>query len=180
MFRVDKGFVAQIADAASGRRAPLDATQAAAAALTLPLETAPFARHDARGLLSLARHDDPHSGGSSFSIMLAPAPHLDGAYAVFGRVVGRASFAALASIEAVPVRREGIFVMPVERVGIEGSYVHAQARGKGGGEPESGALAATATASPSLATCERKLEEVRARLRAAEHAADAARVRALP
>ena len=39
---------------------------------------------DKRGILSLARSDDPNSGGSSFSILLGPAPHLDMKYTVFG------------------------------------------------------------------------------------------------
>jgi peptidyl-prolyl cis-trans isomerase B (cyclophilin B) len=40
------------------------------------------------GVLSMAHADgDPDSGESSFSIMLAAAPHLDGKYTVFGEVV---------------------------------------------------------------------------------------------
>ena len=41
-------------------------------------------KHDKRGILSMARHDDPNSGKSSFSILLGPAPHLDMQYTVFG------------------------------------------------------------------------------------------------
>lgn len=52
----------------------------------LPLETNPAHIHT-RGVLSLARFDEPTSGTSSFSIMLNDFPHLDGDYAVFGRVV---------------------------------------------------------------------------------------------
>ena len=158
-FRVDKGFVAQVgrrerkggtpkknngknpidppplsllslqvADVATGRLIPLDARQTAAAAVTLPLETSPAAKHAHRGLLSLARHDDPHSGGSSFSVMLGAAPHLDGHYAVFGHVVRGSK--ALAAMEGVATKTEGIFVMPLERIAIDACYVH---RGKGGG-----------------------------------------------
>src|SRR5262249_40386791 len=42
-----------------------------------------------RGILSMAREDkDPDSGETSFSILLGPAPHLDGKYTVFGHVEG--------------------------------------------------------------------------------------------
>ena len=39
-----------------------------------------------RGVLSMARAMDPDSAGSQFFIMHADAPHLDGAYAAFGRI----------------------------------------------------------------------------------------------
>lgn len=40
-----------------------------------------------RGVVSMARTQDPNSAGSQFFIMVADAPHLDGHYAAFGRVV---------------------------------------------------------------------------------------------
>jgi peptidyl-prolyl cis-trans isomerase B (cyclophilin B) len=40
-----------------------------------------------RGTLSMARAFDPNSASSQFFIMHADAPHLDGAYAAFGRVI---------------------------------------------------------------------------------------------
>ena len=40
-----------------------------------------------RGVISMARASDPNSAGSQFFIMHADAPHLDGQYAAFGRVV---------------------------------------------------------------------------------------------
>lgn len=39
-----------------------------------------------RGVLSMARAMNPNSAGSQFFIMHADAPHLDGAYASFGKV----------------------------------------------------------------------------------------------
>ena len=39
-----------------------------------------------RGVLSMARANDPNSAGSQFFIMVADAPHLDGSYAAFGKV----------------------------------------------------------------------------------------------
>ena len=40
-----------------------------------------------RGVLSMARSMMPNSAGSQFFIMHADAPHLDGDYAAFGRVI---------------------------------------------------------------------------------------------
>ena len=40
-----------------------------------------------RGVVSMARAADPNSAGSQFFIMHQDAPHLDGQYAAFGRVV---------------------------------------------------------------------------------------------
>ncbi len=40
-----------------------------------------------RGVLSMARAMDPNSAGSQFFIMHADAPHLDGQYAAFGKVI---------------------------------------------------------------------------------------------
>jgi cyclophilin family peptidyl-prolyl cis-trans isomerase len=40
-----------------------------------------------RGIVSMARHDEPDSATTSFFLMLAPAPHLDGKYSAFGRIV---------------------------------------------------------------------------------------------
>ena len=40
-----------------------------------------------RGVISMARAFDPNSASSQFFIMHKNAPHLDGAYAAFGRVV---------------------------------------------------------------------------------------------
>ena len=40
-----------------------------------------------RGVLSMARAMDPNSAGSQFFIMVEDAPHLDGQYAAFGKVI---------------------------------------------------------------------------------------------
>lgn len=40
-----------------------------------------------RGVISMARANDPNSASSQFFIMHADAPHLDGSYAAFGKVV---------------------------------------------------------------------------------------------
>ena len=49
----------------------------------------------ARGVLSMARSASPDSAGSQFFIMTSDSPHLDGAYAAFGKVVGDESLAAI-------------------------------------------------------------------------------------
>jgi cyclophilin family peptidyl-prolyl cis-trans isomerase len=40
-----------------------------------------------RGIVSMAHGDDPNSATTSFFIVLGPAPHLDGNFAAFGKVV---------------------------------------------------------------------------------------------
>ncbi|GAA0078479.1 peptidylprolyl isomerase [Clostridium sp. CTA-5] len=40
-----------------------------------------------KGVLSMARAMDPNSAGSQFFIMVADAPHLDGEYTSFGKVI---------------------------------------------------------------------------------------------
>ena len=70
----------------------------------------------------MGRFDDPNSATSSFSMLLGRAKHLDGTYAVFGEVV--AGDAVLQALEALPTRREGIFVMPTERIEIRSTYIY--------------------------------------------------------
>ena len=43
-------------------------------------------KHD-RGVLSMSRAMSPNSAGSQFFIMVEQAPHLDGQYAAFGKVI---------------------------------------------------------------------------------------------
>jgi len=54
---------------------------------TIPLEIYPGFHHDQAGILAMARSADPNSAGSQYYITLAPAPHLDGNYAIFGKVL---------------------------------------------------------------------------------------------
>ena len=93
-YRVEKNFVAQTA-MAEDREVPMTDAQRATIK-QIPLE-ASAVRHT-RGVLSLAHGDDPNSGETSFSILLAEAPHLDGKYTVFG--VLEDSDEALRAIEA--------------------------------------------------------------------------------
>ena len=53
-----------------------------------------------RGVLSMARAQHPESAGSQFFIMHADAPHLDGQYAAFGKLVeGEDVLDSIASID---------------------------------------------------------------------------------
>ena len=53
-----------------------------------------------RGVISMARAMDPNSAGSQFFIMHQAAPHLDGQYAAFGKVIkGIEVVDAIASVE---------------------------------------------------------------------------------
>lgn len=65
-----------------------------------------------RGIVSMARLDDPASASTSFFIVTAPSPALDGVYSVFGVVVE--GLDVVARIEAVATDGE----TPVERVEI--------------------------------------------------------------
>ena len=55
-----------------------------------------------RGVISMARSMMPNSAGSQFFIMVADAPHLDGQYAAFGKVIEGIEVAQ----EIVRVRRD--------------------------------------------------------------------------
>ncbi|GAV67506.1 Pro_isomerase domain-containing protein [Cephalotus follicularis] len=119
-FRVDKGFVAQVADVVGGRSAPMNEEQRKEAKKTVIGEFSDV-KH-VRGILSMGRYEDPNSASSSFSILLGDAPHLDGKYAIFGKVTQGDE--TLKKLEELPTRREGIFVMPTERITILSSYYY--------------------------------------------------------
>ena len=53
-----------------------------------------------RGVISMARSFDPNSASSQFFIMHADAPHLDGQYAAFGKVVS--GIEAVDEIASIP------------------------------------------------------------------------------
>jgi len=57
-----------------------------------------------KGIVSMARGDDPASANTSFFIVLADAPSLDGKYTVFGRVID--GLDVLDKIENAPVSGE--------------------------------------------------------------------------
>jgi peptidyl-prolyl cis-trans isomerase B (cyclophilin B) len=107
--RVVKGYVIQ-GGYMPTRREPLDEKQQGAMPPLQPeFSDTP---HD-RGILSMARvGDDLASATSSFFIVLARQPTLDGKYTVFGRVVD--GMDTIEKIEAVPVDGE----TPVTRIEV--------------------------------------------------------------
>jgi len=115
IFRVDRGFVAQVQSVHSASvQTPLSAECKAESDKTVPAEFTNI-RH-VRGTLSMGRLADPDSGGSSFSMLLGRAAHLDNQYTVFGEVLDGED--VLAALETVETRKEGIFVMPKHRITI--------------------------------------------------------------
>ncbi len=76
--RYEPGFVIQGGDP--------DGTGSGGSGKTIKLEVSPALKHDSAGVLSMARSPAPDSASSQFYFTLAPAPHLDGGYAAFGRV----------------------------------------------------------------------------------------------
>ena len=85
----------------------------------------------------MGRTSDPNSNGSSFSILLGQAKHLDMGYTIFGVVLS--GFEALDAMQQVETTKQGIFVMPVERITILSTYVYdVEAPPEGGQASEAG------------------------------------------
>ena len=73
-----------------------------------------------KGVISMARSMDPNSAGSQFFIMHDAAPHLDGQYAAFGKVIeGLDVVDEIASVET------GFQDAPVDKVIMEKVEVEA-------------------------------------------------------
>lgn len=60
-----------------------------------------------RGVISMARADSYNSGSSQFFIMHQDAPHLNGAYAAFGKVIGGLENVDKICTEAQPIDNNG-------------------------------------------------------------------------
>ena len=86
--RVIDGFMAQTGDVEFGRMGEgFDIRMAGRGGSDLPDLTAEFSDVSFdRGVVGMARAQDPDSANSQFFIMFAPAPFLDGQYTVVGRV----------------------------------------------------------------------------------------------
>ena len=106
--RVVRGFVIQGGYMPTRREPPDERQQSYIRPLQPEFNSTP---HD-RGIVSMARGDDPASATSSFFIVLARTPALDGQYTVFGRVVE--GLDVVEKIESVPVNGE----TPVTRVDV--------------------------------------------------------------
>ena len=108
--RVVRGFVAQTGHLPT-RREPLTERQQSYVHVLQP-EFNPTPHE--RGIVSMARLDDPASASSSFFIVLGRSPALDNQYTVFGRVV--AGLDVLEKIESAPLNGEA----PVTRIEVTG------------------------------------------------------------
>ena len=97
--RVVRGFVVQTG--ALDTRAPLTEKQQK---LVHNLQPEFNGTKHVKGIVSMARGDDPASATTSFFIVTADAPSLDNKYTVFGRVID--GLDVLDRIEAVPVNGE--------------------------------------------------------------------------
>jgi len=103
-FRVVKGHVIQTGDSSATVDAEFNANP------------------HIEGTVGLARSEDPNSGAASFYICLAPRPHLDGRYTVFGQLIEGVE--VLRKIGAVEVNEKFLgeakiaFHEPVEPVRI--------------------------------------------------------------
>jgi peptidyl-prolyl cis-trans isomerase A (cyclophilin A) len=102
--RVVAGFVIQTGDPTGTGRGGSERS--------IKLEIHPDLKHDRAGIVGMARSQDPDSATSQFYITLGPAPHLDGKYAIFGRVIqGLEVVMAIGQVEVGPGDRP---VVPVE------------------------------------------------------------------
>ena len=70
-------------------------------------------RHD-RGVISMARAMHPDSAGSQFFIMHKAAPHLDGGYAAFGKLID-----GFEELDRIATVRTGMADRPVEEEAID-------------------------------------------------------------
>ena len=67
-----------------------------------------------RGVISMARAMDPNSAGSQFFIMHQDAPHLDGQYAAFGKVIK-----GIEVVDAIASVKTNYYDMPLNKVVIK-------------------------------------------------------------
>ena len=84
--RVEPNFVVQFGDPQS-KTLPLDDPRMGSGGPGYTIKAEFNKRPFERGVLGMARTDDPDSAGSQVYIMLGPAPFLNGTYTAFGRVV---------------------------------------------------------------------------------------------
>jgi peptidyl-prolyl cis-trans isomerase B (cyclophilin B) len=98
--RVVRGFVAQTG-ALTSRSAPLTEKQQT---FVHSLKPEFNDINHVKGIVSMARGDDPASATTSFFIVTGAAPSLDGKYTVFGRVID--GMDVVDRIDAAPVTGE--------------------------------------------------------------------------
>lgn len=81
--RVVKGFVIQGGNLSSGEKWSTEM----AARMSRHLPDEPSDVKHVRGIVSMARGDEPNSATTHFFILVGDGPHLDGKFAAFGRVI---------------------------------------------------------------------------------------------
>jgi cyclophilin family peptidyl-prolyl cis-trans isomerase len=94
-----------------------------------------------RGVISMARSQDPDSAGCQFFIMHADNPNLDWQYAAFGKMTsGFDTLDALAAKQVTHQRNGGEASRPIERLEIEKIVIRPKSPGAGEetGSPQSG------------------------------------------
>jgi len=115
--RIIKGFMAQGGDPLT--KDPSKADQWGTGGPGYQIDAEFNSHKHERGVISMARSQDPNSAGSQFFLMFAPAPFLDGQYTTFGKVIKGDD--TLTKIEATPVTMsaQGEPSKPTEEVKIE-------------------------------------------------------------
>ena len=83
--RVEPGFVVQLGDPKS-KTLPMDHPDMGTGGPGYTIKAEFNNRKFERGVLGMARSDDPDSAGSQVYVMLGPAPFLNGKYTAFGHV----------------------------------------------------------------------------------------------
>lgn len=78
---------------------------------TIQDEFSPLLHHDQAGILAMARTSAPNSAGSQYYFTLAPTPHLDGGYAVFGKIIQ--GLDVVMAIGTVATNTNGLPLTPV-------------------------------------------------------------------
>lgn len=78
---------------------------------TIQDEFSPLLHHDQAGILAMARTSAPNSAGSQYYFTLAPTPHLDGGYAIFGKIIEGLN--NVMAIGQVPTNANGLPLTPV-------------------------------------------------------------------
>ena len=110
--RVIKGFMIQGGDPNTKNDANKDSWGQGGPGYTVNAEF--NSKHHARGILSMARAQDPNSAGSQFFICHGDAGFLDGQYTVFGNLIK--GFDVLDKIAATPTESPN---RPITRVNVE-------------------------------------------------------------
>jgi peptidyl-prolyl cis-trans isomerase B (cyclophilin B) len=82
-------------------------------------------RPHVRGVMSMARSNDPDSAGSQFFICLAPANFLDRKYTAFGQLVGGDDVLGKIGDTPVAMSNGGERSKPLTRIGVESIRIEA-------------------------------------------------------